>query len=376
VPNSYVVTFTRSAAPTPQATQALAAVLLKQHGGTLTHMYEHLGGYAVDDLPASAALALSKEPGIAYVEPNMIIHPAYVQQFNPGNGLDRLDQIYRPLDQSFSYAYDGTGVHVYILDAGVDTTGGQYTGRIGQGVSCAWYAPDPYTSNDSYGHGTAVASLAVGTTYGVAKNAILHSIRISYGSDGTATSANTDCGINWIAGHGIRPAVANWSFEGYPDAFSTRDAINNLTVNANISFVKAAGNRGIDAYQDRANRAVNEWVVGALDPTNDSFATFSNWGENTTPTVNMIAPGVNVLVADKYNPGFGKIGSGTSFAAPYVAGVIAQYLQNNPTATTVVVMNGINDFMTTYGIVQGLVGSSAQTPNKALHSVLWCVPTC
>lgn len=68
--------------------------------------------------------------------------------------------------------------------------------------------------------------------------------------------------------------------------------------------------------------------------------------------------------------------SGTSFAAPLVAGVVAQYLEVNPTASTIVVMNGINDYMTTYGIVQGLVGFKEQTPNKALHSVLWCVPTC
>lgn len=87
----------------------------------------------------------------------------------------------------------------------------------------------------------------------------------------------------------------------------------------------------------------------------------------------MIAPGVNVLVADKFNSGFAKIGSGTSFAAPYIAGVVAQYLQEQPTASTVVVMNGINDYITTYGIVQGLV---AETPSKASYSVLWCIPTC
>jgi subtilisin family serine protease len=377
IPNSYIVVFTKSAASSPSATTGLATRLNKLHGGKMAHLYEYLGGYQVDNVPAAVAEALRHEPGVAYVEPNVMVHPAYVQQFNPGNGLDRLDQISLPLDQSFSYAYDGTGVHVYILDTGVDTTGGEFAGRIGQGIACALLAfGKPYESNDSYGHGTAVASLALGTKFGVAKKAILHSMRISAGSAGSASAGDTECAINWIAGHAIRPAVANWSFGGYPNAFSTRDAIQNLTVSAGISFVKAAGNEARDAWQDRANRATLEWVVGALDPTNDFFASFSDYAVINEPTVNMIAPGVNVLVADKFNPGFGKIGSGTSFAAPYLTGVIAQYLQVSPTATTQTVYDAINNFMTTYGSVQGIGGVAAATPNKELHSVLWCVPTC
>jgi subtilisin family serine protease len=371
------VVFTKDAALSAAATTALATKLNKLHGGKIAHLYEYLGGYQVDGIPPSVAQALSSEAGVAYVEPNMITHPAYVQQLNPGNGLDRLDQASLPLNQSFSYAYDGTGVHVYILDTGVDTTGGEFAGRVGQGISCVLLDPThPYTSNDSYGHGTATASLAVGTTFGVAKKATLHSLRISYGSAGTASSGDTECAINWLAGHAIRPAVANWSFGGYPDAFSTRDAISNLTVTANVSFTKAAGNEARDAWQDRANRATWEWVVGALDPTNDQFASFSDYAVINEPSVNMIAPGVNVLVADKFHPGFGKIGSGTSFAAPYLAGVIAQYLQTNPTAATQTVYDAINNFMTTYGSVQGIGGVAVATPNKELHSVLWCVPTC
>ena len=179
-----------------------------------------------------------------------------------------------------------------------------------------------------------------------------------------------------VANHAIRPAVANWSFGGYPNAFSTRDKISSLINNYNISFVKSAGNEARDAWQDRANRATTEWVVGALNPTNDAFWSSSNYAVAGEPSVNMIAPGVNVLVADKFNPGFGKIGSGTSFAAPYLAGVIAQYLQTNPTAAATVVYDAVNNYMTTYGSVQGIGGVAAATPNKELHSLLWCIPTC
>lgn len=387
IPNSYIVNFTRSAARTPEITRALAATLHQRYGGRVVHIYDRLGGYAVENVSPATAALLSKEPGVAYVEPNMIVHPSVrVEQANPGNGLDRLNQIYRPLDQMFSYAYDGEGVHVYILDTGVDTTSGEFAGRVGQGVSCSLLGEfPPYHSSDQYGHGTAVASIAVGTTYGVAKKATLHSVRISWGTEGGATTADQNCGINWIANNAIYPAVANLSFGGYPNAFSTRDAINYLILQRNVSFVKSAGNDYRDAWEDRANRASYEWVVGALNPTNDTFAYFpsgpnpwgSNWGTSAYPTVNMIAPGVNVLAADKFNPGYATLRSGTSMAAPYVTGVIAQYLQTSPAAVPWVVYDAINNYMTTYGIVQGLTGVAAQTPNKALHSVLWCAePAC
>ncbi len=387
VPNSYLVKLKAGTALSPSSTQALASDLLKKHGGTLTFLYENLRGYAVDNLSAAAADSLSRDPAVEYVEPNRIaeVSVTAITQFNPGNGLDRLDQAYLPLDQSFTYAYDGTGVNVYIIDSGVDTTVGEFSGRVGVGKACVPYpyntfprGNDPYYDVEQIGHGTAVASVAVGTTYGVAKKAILHSVRVSGNpGHGLSTDAAMTCGINWVATFGVRPAVASMSVGGIPSSFSVRDAINNVTVTANFPFVKAAGNDSTNAYLDRGNRATLEWVVGATNPSNDFIASFSNYGVSSAPSVNMFAPGVSIRAADRYNPGFSQLVSGTSFAAPMVAGVIAQYLQVSPTATTQVVFDAMNNYMTTYGIVQGLVGVKATTPNKMLHSVLWCaIPAC
>jgi serine protease len=165
------------------------------------------------------------------------------------------------------------------------------------------------------------------------------------------------------------------SFGGYPNAFSTRDAINSLILNYNISFVKSAGNDNRDAWEDRANRATNEFVAGAMDPRNDTYASFSNYAVTGEPSVNFIAPGVSVLAADKF-PGPGRLVSGTSFAAPYVAGVIAQYLNYDPAATSQGVYDAMNTHFYTWGVVQGLTGVKAGTPNRLLYSVLWCVPSC
>jgi aqualysin 1 len=387
VPNSYLVKLKKERATSPSITELLAGELVRKRGGTLTFLYENLRGYAVDNLSNAAVDSLRADPAVEYVEPNRIaeVSVTAITQSNPGNGLDRLDQAYLPLSQSFTYAYDGTGVNVYILDSGVDTTVGEFSGRIGVGKACVPvpynlvpHGNDPYYDIEQIGHGTAVASVAVGTTYGVAKKAILHSVRISGNTGhGISTDAAMTCGINWVASFGVRPAVASMSVGGIPSSFSVRDAINNVTVTANIPFVKAAGNDSTDAYLDRGNRATLEWVVGATNPVNDQIASFSNYGVSAAPSVNMFAPGVSIRAADKYNPGFPQFVSGTSFAAPMVAGVIAQYLQVSPTATNQVVFDAINNYMTTYGIVQGLVGVRATSPNKMLHSVLWCaIPAC
>lgn len=116
--------------------------------------------------------------------------------------------------------------------------------------------------------------------------------------------------------------MVNLSFGDSTGSFAVRDAINCLIGCNQISVVKSAGNDALDAYRDRANRANYEIVVGAMDPGTDTYASFSDFGSIIT----IFAPGVNVPVADKFNPGSGKLGRGTSFAAPYVAGVVATYV--------------------------------------------------
>lgn len=324
IPNSYVILFRGDSAPTGAATERLIDALHKKFGGHIKFRYDAVHGFAVDSMPASVARLIAKHPAVAYVEPDRILRAADTQA-NPGAGLDRTNQDYLPLDNLFDYGSNiGGGANVYVIDTGVDSLNPEFTGRIGNGKSCVSQG-GPYSSSDSYGHGTAVASVAAGTTFGVAKHATIHSVRISGDAGGTSTTSIMTCGINWIGTYGLKPGVANMSFGGVPSDFVVATAISNV-INFGLSFVKAAGNDGIDAYQDRGNRAQYEIVVGATDPTNDSFAYFSDYGS----TITILAPGVNVLVADKFNPGYGKIGSGTSFAAPYVAGVAAAMLASYP----------------------------------------------
>ena len=359
IPNSYLVMFHRDSAPNPTAIERLIDVLNKRYGGHVSFRYDALGGFAVDSLPASLAQRLAAEPAVASVEANTVLHLQDVQ-YGPGAGLDRIDQDNLPLDNAFSYAYTGAGVNVYIIDTGVDSLNPEFRGRIGTGTSCVSQG-GPWTSADNFGHGTAVASVAAGSTFGVAKGAIIHSVRISGDANGTSTDAIETCGINWVASYGQRPAVANMSFGGIPSSFAARDAINNVAYYGQITFVKAAGNDASDAYLDRTNRGAYEVVVGATDPTNDSFASFSDYGSTITTS----APGVNVLVADKFNPGYGKLGSGTSFAAPYVAGVVAAMLQAEPNLIPSQVVNQLEQWQVVNGVITGL---PAGTPNRLLRN--------
>lgn len=359
IPNSYIVMFKHDSALSPQVTERLIDRMSARFGGHLRYRYDGVGGYAVDSLPATVARLISQHPAVAYVEPNMVQYMSDVQ-YNPGAGLDRIDQEGLPLDNGFTHTYSGAGVNVYIIDTGVDARNPEFAGRIVDGISCV-AETDPNTSSDKYGHGTAVASVAAGTTFGVAKSAIIHSVRISGDYDGTSDSSTEICGINFISRYGQRPAVVNMSFGGIPSAFAVLNAINNVTNGALIPFVKAAGNDGVDAFGDRSNRGDYEIVVGATDPTNDSFASFSDYGSRIITS----APGVNVLVADRFNPGYGKLGSGTSFAAPYVAGVVAAMVGNNPSLVPSQVVNQLIQYQVTNGVISGLPSG---TPNRLLRN--------
>jgi len=334
--------------------------LLAIAGGRLHFVYDALHGYAVDGISVAGVDKVRADPAVAYVEPDMVVHPDNAQS-DPGIGLDRIDQHYLPLDSTFTYAgsYDGSGVNVYIIDSGVDTTGGEFAGRIGVGKTCV--QGDAYANNDGFGHGTAVASVAAGTTFGVAKSATIHSVRISIGFGGYSQTSIQTCGINWVASYGVRPAVANMSFGGIPSAFAVRDAINNVT-GAGIPFVKSAGNDSANAYLDRGNRANLELVVGATDPTNDTYASFSDSGS----TINIWAPGVQVSMADQFNPGYGKKANGTSFSAPYVSGFIAALLSKYPTMSSSAVYSQVLN-----GSTQNvIVGLPSGNNNRLLYAVV------
>lgn len=207
---------------------------------------------------------------------------------------------------------------------------------------------------DQLGHGTAVASAAAGSTYGVAKQAIIHPVRVGTGTDSWGfTCSDIIAGLDWVKTHATFPAVLNMSIgstQPDPGCFSVRDAMD-AVVAANILVFKAAGNDNIDAFLDRTNRSAGSVIMGGTDPY-DNKASFSNWG----PTVEMMAPSEDMLLASSGSDTDTRYWAGTSFASPTAAGAAAAILQGNPTLSASALQDFIlnNASAVTIGFGQGV----------------------
>jgi subtilisin family serine protease len=225
-------------------------------------------------------------------------------------GLDRTDQRNLPLDSDYSPPANGSDVHVYVVDSGVDLDHSDFGGRIGLSA----YAVGG-TALDCHGHGTHVAGTAASNNYGMAKGATVHSVRV-LDCEGTGSKALTIAGLNWIAENAEPRSVVNLSLGGtYSSAQNA--AVASLVADG-IPVVASAGNEAVDACNSSPASAEPAITVGAVDGS-DSDAIFSNFG----PCLDVYAPGVDIKSLLLNQPGSSSTKSGTSMAAPHVAGALA-----------------------------------------------------
>ncbi|MBK7706351.1 MAG: S8 family peptidase [Acidobacteria bacterium] len=301
--------------------EAEAESLTSTYGGKVERVYSRaLKGFAVE-MDTDAAISLSTDPRVFLVEQDSEVS-IDATQTNATWGLDRVDQMALPLNNSYSYDTAGSGVHVYIIDTGIRVTHSEFAGRA---VSSFDALLDGQNGNDCNGHGTHVAGTIGGATYGVAKNVSLHGVRV-LGCNGSGLVSDVLAGIDWVTANHSMPAVANMSIGG--GASPLLDWAVENSISSGITYVVAAGNASYDACEMSPARTPGALTVGATDNL-DKRADFSNFGA----CLDLFAPGVNVTSAWIFGDSGVNTISGTSMATPHVSGVAALYLGSNPTAS-------------------------------------------
>jgi len=331
----------------------IAQEMVETHRGQLTHLYQHaINGFAVQMTPEEAE-ALSQDFRVAYVEEDAVV-TADATQSNPPWGLDRIDQRNRPLNATYIFNWTGSGVRAYVIDTGIRTTHTQFGGRASN-VFDAFGG----SGADCNGHGTHVSGTIGGSTYGVAKSALLRGVRV-LDCNGSGSTSGVIAGVDWVTNNHINPAVANMSLGG--GASSSLDtAVNNLA-NSGVPIAVAAGNSNTDACTQSPARAANAITVGSTTQS-DARSSFSNFGT----CLDIFAPGSGILSAYATSDTATATLSGTSMASPHVAGVAALYKQFNPGASASTTRNAIVNGSTT-GVLTGIGTGS---PNRLLYSLFF-----
>jgi subtilisin family serine protease len=362
IPNQYIVVLKPETAAS--RVKARASDLVGAYGGEVMFVYKYaLKGFAVRATESSAQ-AISMDPRVKYVEEDSRVSAITTQQNPPSWGLDRIDQRNLPLNAAYSYLQTGNGVKVYVIDTGIRFTHVDFGGRALLGFDV-----QGGNGSDCFGHGTHVAGTIGGTSYGVAKNVTLYSVRV-LGCDGSGSTAQVVLGIDWVTGHHGSPAVANLSLGG-PGNQSEDDALRAM-INSGVVAVVAAGNgtnnNGVatDAGQFSPARVTEALTVGATDIT-DVRASFSNYGT----VLDAFGPGLNITSDYNSNDTATATLSGTSMATPHVAGVVARYREANPTDTPLMISQWLSA-VATPGIV---VDPGPGSPNKLLFAPYNMAPT-
>ena len=363
IPNHYIVVLDRDAEPAaavgPRGRRisnnaALnardAAELLPEWAGTITGRFDNaINGFSAV-MTEAQAIALSQDSRVKFVEEDSIME-ALATQTNPPWGLDRIGQRNLPLNQTYSYTTNGTGVNVYIIDTGIRRTHQQFAGRAFVGFDAIG---DGQNTNDCNGHGTHVSGTVGGSTFGVAKNVHLFAVRV-LNCNGSGTTSGVITGVDWVTTNHISPAVANMSLGGGASTALDNAVIN--SINSGVTYAIAAGNSNTNAANSSPARVGAAITVGATTRT-DARSSFSNFGS----VVDIFAPGSSILSSFNTSDTATATLSGTSMATPHVAGVAARVLQGNPGFTPAQVRNEIVNTAT----LNHLSGIPAGTANRLL----------
>lgn len=328
---------------------------LAEHGIRARLVYGALNGFAAV-LPDAAVEGLKRNPRVAIIEPDGPV--TLCMQTNPA-GITRIG-----IPQFPPARVNGTNepinVDVAVLDSGIDPHPDLNVVHF--------YSPFTEDPADELGHGTAVAGVlgAMDNDFGVvgaAPGVRLWNIKMI---DSTHLAwSYVLSAMSYVIQNSNQISVANMSFTNYTNNapfLSLRNTVR-LMVNAGIVVVAAVGNEnrdivGVDGVFGNGDDALpaalpEAMAVSGMNPTNDTFwidtpgVQGSNFSQvpRTNVTNHVTSPGgaidviapARVYTTAPFNKGFGTnayyTATGTSGAAPHVAGLVALYIAANGRAT-------------------------------------------
>ncbi|KAG5743619.1 hypothetical protein H9Q72_008164 [Fusarium xylarioides] len=266
-------------------------------------------------------------------------------------GLGTISHRNKGFQNYLYHKQSGSDSFAYLVDSGVRTTHKEFQGRAKNG----WTAfRKDYV--DRLGHGTHVAGTIAGKTFGVAKKAKIISVKVFQG-DSADLSVILN-GIEWAVNDIIKKKRQEFSVINLSLGIDgVSGALNDIIKNAaksGVIFVVAAGNQGTNANTKSPASAPQAITVGAIDK-NWRIPSWSNYGSS----VDMMAPGVDVVSASWLSDNGTYIESGTSMATPHVSGLVL-YAQSVYGITGV---DTTTKYIKKYATNNKVVGSRRGSPN-------------
>ena len=333
--------------------RAASNKIIADSGGELIRTFARVFNGSVVFGTFAKMKALAKNPNVLFVEENLEVTATAIQNSAPW-GLDRVDQQALPLSTTYDDGgFQGANTKSYVVDSGIDPSNTDFEGRVTSGYDAV---QDGLGSGDCNGHGTHVAGTIGSKTFGVAKKTTLIPVRV-LDCAGSGYNSSVIAGLNWIAGNYVpgEAAVVNMSLGG-PTSSALDEAVENL-ISRGITVVVAAGNDNVDACNYSPERTPAAITVGATN-TDDSRASYSNFGS----CLDIFAPGTSIP-STWLGVNYYAFLSGTSMAAPHVAGVIVRFLSQYPGLSPAQVTNSIKTSSTKNLVTSAGTGS----PNRLVY---------
>lgn len=293
--------------------------------------------------------------------------------------LDRIDQHELPMDGAYTANNTAAGVAVYVLTGGIDASHPEFANPDGSTrIKAGWgyNGSDPLEDCADafawYGFGTFGASLLGGNTMGVAKNASMTSIRFRTScmleSAAIWSPGGLPSAIDMVLSTHASPAVMLIDTWWSPDRMSSDDdawiesAISSRLTQAaasNITIVVPAGYGCCDVCENIFAAHPGTIAVGASDE-HDVLTIF---GARNSSCIDLFAPGGGLgggVLGAMAGGGYTSVIARTHGAAYIVAGMAAQYLAANPTASPAQVRAALEDATTR----EQLLDIGEYAPNK------------